>query len=73
MIAAYPALEYDPGKSRVGNERTFALFDTAIDPVTKAYLSEDFYFCRLWQKLGGKVFVDLDIKLGHVGSLEFRI
>jgi hypothetical protein len=73
IINAHPELEYDPGKGRSGNERTYALFDTAIDPQTRVYLSEDFYFCRLWQQLGGKVFVDLDIKLGHVGTLEYRI
>ena len=38
----------------------------------KAYVGEDYVFCDRWRALGGKVFIDPDITLGHVGSFNFR-
>lgn len=32
---------------------------------------EDIGFCRDWRALGGRVFVDPEIKLTHVGEMEF--
>lgn len=49
---------------------TMAFFDTAIDE-TGALLSEDYYFCDLWRKHGGKVYVNPFVKLGHVGTHIF--
>ena len=46
-------------------------FDTSIDE-TGALLSEDYHFCELWRKHGGKVFVDLNIHLKHIGSHAFE-
>ena len=48
-----------------------ALFDCMIDPDTKRYLSEDYAFCRRWQKMGGKIWADTTTTLGHVGNLGF--
>ncbi len=36
------------------------------------YLSSDYCFCRLWQSIGGKVYADLSINLGHQGSEEYE-
>lgn len=55
--------KYDPYK--------YALFDTQIDPSTKEYLSEDYYFCKLWRENGGKIWADLSIKLDHTGYYKF--
>jgi len=33
---------------------------------------EDFDFCRAWAELGGEVYVDPSIVLGHVGEHEFK-
>lgn len=33
----------------------------------KRYLSEDYWFCRKWREMGGKVFLHLGVKLGHMG------
>jgi hypothetical protein len=35
------------------------------------WLSEDWMICRLWQELGGKVFVDTEIKLRHRGEITY--
>jgi len=35
------------------------------------YLSSDYSFCRLWGKIGGKVFADLSITLSHHGTEDF--
>jgi hypothetical protein len=31
-------------------------------------IGEDFYFCRKWRETGGKVWVDMDIPIHHVGT-----
>lgn len=48
-----------------------AVFDCMIDPDSRRYLSEDYAFCRRWQKIGGKIFADVHTTLGHVGNLPF--
>lgn len=35
------------------------------------YLSEDYGFCRLWQRIGGKVWMLPDVELGHTGKDRF--
>lgn len=49
-----------------------AMFDCMIDPVDRRYLSEDYAFCRRWQKIGGKVWADLNCTLGHIGAFNFQ-
>jgi len=48
-----------------------AAFDCMIDPETRRYLSEDYAFCRRWQKIGGKIYADCYGVLGHVGNIPF--
>jgi hypothetical protein len=67
MIEAYPETEYIPERE---NEPSWALFDTMIDD-DKRYLSEDYTFCRRWQKLGGKIQLDPDVRLDHFGSIVY--
>lgn len=49
----------------------FSLFDTSIDE-EGIYLSEDYTFCRRWQKLGGKIYLDRRLKLDHIGTYAFH-
>ena len=76
MKEAYPELKYTSdqimnGKS-YSSDNCYAFFDTLIDPDSKRYLSEDYYFCRLWQKIGGKIYADVVSSLTHYGTYHFR-
>lgn len=50
----------------------YTLFDTAIDPESKVYLSEDYLFCERWQKIGGECWIDLNCNLCHTGNMVYR-
>lgn len=71
MIAAYPELRYVPdwpkGTYPEGGVH-FRFFDVMVDPESGRYLSEDYGFCRLWEKIGGEVFVDALSNLSHQGE-----
>jgi len=73
LIRAKPELHYQDaiGLDPKYDPYKYALFDTLIDPVTKEYLSEDYYFCKLWRDMGGKIWADLTIKLDHAGYYKF--
>ena len=53
-------------------DHCYALFDTMIDPDDRRYLSEDYAFCRRWQKLGGEIWLDPHTALNHIGSYTFE-
>jgi len=42
-------------------------FRVGIWPETREYLSEDWWFCREWRKLGGTVYCCFWIKTNHIG------
>ena len=73
MIKHYPETRYIPEvydePSQKGMSK-YALFDTMIED--GRYLSEDYTFCRRWQKMGGKIYVDPTIILDHVGTYTFK-
>jgi hypothetical protein len=35
-------------------------------------MGEDYAFCRRWTDMGGKVWVNPEIKMGHVGYKTFQ-
>jgi len=73
MIVNYPELHYknDSSIDPKFNKHCYAFFDTWLDPKDNRYLSEDYTFCRRWQKIGGSIWLDPNTKLNHVGSFTF--
>ncbi|NDG80047.1 MAG: hypothetical protein EBX47_11630 [Synechococcaceae bacterium WB8_1B_057] len=49
---------------------TYEFWKTEID--NGFFLSEDWAFCEMWRKLGGKIYADLSIELSHKGTYEFK-
>lgn len=49
---------------------TYEFFATSIDH-TGALLSEDYHFCELWRKHGGRVYVQPFIRLEHIGTYTY--
>lgn len=43
-----------------------ALFNTEIRD--RLFWGEDYYFCRKWREIGGKVYIDPDIRLAHING-----
>ena len=83
MAKAYPELKFksdqhlnDPHDKTFdyhdNSNWNYAFFDTTVEPETKRYLSEDYAFCRLWQKIGGTVYADITSGLTHYGTYAFK-
>jgi len=68
MIACNPDWSYAADESYSG-KRWHAVFDCEIDD--DVYLSEDYTFCRRWQRLGGTVWLDPAVTLAHTGTYTF--
>ena len=74
LMDAHPELKYvnDINVDSKFEPYMYALIDTMIDPESRRYLSEDYMFCRLWQNMGGEVYLDPRTSLNHVGHYTFR-
>lgn len=73
MFKKYKKLKYndDTGSlSGAESDNAYALFNSYVDD-TGRFLSEDYGFCRYWQKAGGKVWVDPAINLTHFGRIKY--
>lgn len=72
---AYPEKSYLPDHARSkdfsGDREIVAYFDCVIDPESKRYLSEDYYFCQMARKAGMSVWLCPWMELVHVGSYTF--
>ena len=60
----------DPETGEYQKPLTHEFFATSIDE-SGALLSEDYHFCELWRKHGGKIYAHPFIKLHHVGTYVF--
>ena len=73
---AYPEYRYRPDHVRTanfdGSREIMAYFDCQIDPESKRYLSEDYFFCRNAGKVGIKTHMCPWMNLLHVGSYIYR-
>lgn len=50
--------------------KAWPVFEFAVRD--NAWYGEDVEFCQRWRDLGGKVYIDPDIKTSHVGDFEYR-
>lgn len=71
LIEKYPDYRYEPdwpkGNVPEGGVH-YRFFDTAIDPISRRFLSEDYAFCRLLQNLGQDIYIDANSNLTHMGQ-----
>ena len=76
MKEAYPELKYTSDQiinnQRYSSDSCYSFFDCMIDPDSNRYLSEDYTFCRRWQKIGGKIYAEILSPLTHFGTYGFR-
>lgn len=73
MINALPETEYRGDDTENDTTRLWALFDCAIEPESKRYLSEDFEFCRRAKAIGVQPWLHVGVKsIGHVGRHHYR-
>jgi len=74
MITAYPQTRYT-SSHHTGvpsfSENQYALFDCVIDEISGAYLSEDYTFCKRWRDIGGKIWLDAESRLTHIGAYDY--
>ena len=78
MQEAYPERKYKSDQivngGRFKSENCYDLFGVGkIDwDKEERYLSEDYYFSRLWSKIGGKIWADVAAPLVHQGNMHFK-
>jgi len=72
---AYPQYSYKPDHIRTehfdGTREIHMYFQAEIEPESKRYLSEDYWFCHYLGKIGGKIWYCPWMRLQHVGSYIF--
>jgi hypothetical protein len=82
MQKAFPMIKYKPdhvGQANFdGSRYIHAYFDTVIDSVdsitgggSERYLSEDYMFCQMWRKIGGKIWLCPWMRTNHIGTYAF--
>jgi hypothetical protein len=75
FIESYPEKAYLPDHRGTanfdGSREIHAFFDCIIDPVTKRYLSEDYFFCQAMRKAGAKVWLCPWMRTQHIGTYMF--
>jgi hypothetical protein len=73
--AAYPQYSYKPDHVRTehfdGSREIMQYFQAEIDPRSKRYLSEDYWFCQKVIDIGSKIWYCPWMRLQHVGSYIF--
>lgn len=73
--AAYPQYSYKPDHVRTehfdGSREIMMYFQAEIDPRSKRYLSEDYWFCQKLIDIGSKIWYCPWMRLQHVGSYIF--
>lgn len=75
MIEHYPEREIIQPNIINGKEENkknmYNFFDCIHVPETKKYYGEDFGFCRLWTKMGGKIHILATEDIVHIGEYSY--
>lgn len=68
MCAHYSGLRY----AEQDGSTLYNLFNPHIDPVEGRYLSEGHAFCRYWREIGGEIWADPTLPMGHFGRFMYK-
>lgn len=68
MVAHYPDTQFHCDAAP--NDTAYDLFGAYR--IGKLKFGEDYSFCRRWRDIGGKVWIDPKIRMGHVGFKTFE-
>ena len=72
MIEEYPESAYNNFyNDTLLAKKNYNLFHSFVEPNSKFYLREDYGFCYNFKKIGGKILVDIKVKLSHYGEQIF--
>ena len=63
---------YVSDMTHLAGQEIHAFYLDPIDPDTKRLLSEDYYFCHEWRKIGGKIHAAPWCRMGHMGTYLFE-
>jgi hypothetical protein len=63
---------YVSDMSHLAGQEIYGFYLDPIDPESKRLLSEDYFFCHQWRKIGGKVHAAPWCNLGHMGTYLFE-
>jgi hypothetical protein len=72
QVPSYTNDVHDLGGTMKGADQIKEYFTTSIEPETNRLLSEDYHFCYIWRKAGGKIYAAPWTHLAHVGSFIFE-
>ena len=72
LVPTYKNDVHDLGNTMAGQEEIKEFFATSIEPETQRLLSEDYHFCYIWRKAGGKVYAAPWATLVHNGTYAFE-
>jgi len=53
-------------------ETVYDFWKTDIDPDSNRLWSEDYNFCNMWKRVGGKIYLAPYVKVVHVGTYWFK-
>jgi hypothetical protein len=56
-----------------GTDYNKALWNNDGDEIMRRFEGEDINFCRIWREMGGKVFANTSVKIGHLGEYVYRV
>ena len=78
MMKKFPERKYESDQIVNGesysSDNCYDLFCAGVYETAgkKRYLSEDYYFSRLWQECGGDIWADIAMPLTHFGNRAFK-